>query len=155
MGRGCGRGSWRTPAVGYHAEASKKVLGVTGPRAHLPRSHLERNDRSFPTRTATGRGTQATTVRAVANADQKDTDNDGAGDACDADRDGDGVGNATDNCPSATNPDQKDSDGDGKGNVCDPVDPILSMMSGPAVTCGSTNEPGVVSQGHDRWTRRR
>ena len=80
----------------------------------------------------------------VANADQKDTDRDGGGDACDADLDGDGVGNTTDNCPSAANPDQKDSDGDGNGNACDAVDPILSMMSGPGVTCGSSNEPGVV-----------
>ena len=82
--------------------------------------------------------------RSVGNADQKDTDRDGVGDTCDADHDGDGVGNATDNCPSAANPDQNDSDGDGKGNVCDPVEAILSMISGPGVTCGSSNEPGVM-----------
>ncbi|HYV85401.1 MAG TPA: thrombospondin type 3 repeat-containing protein [Patescibacteria group bacterium] len=42
----------------------------------------------------------------VSNPDQRDSDNDGRGDACD-------------NCPFAANPDQRDSDGDGFGDVCD------------------------------------
>jgi hypothetical protein len=56
----------------------------------------------------------------VPNPDQKDTDHDGLGDACDPDMDNDGVLNAKDNCPLVYNPDQKDSDGDGIGDACDP-----------------------------------
>lgn len=64
---------------------------------------------------------------AAANADQKDRDGNGKGDACDtpppADGDGDGVPDASDNCPAAANADQKDGDGDGKGDVCDAAEP--------------------------------
>lgn len=55
----------------------------------------------------------------VANSDQRDTDSDGLGDACDDDIDGDLVPNGSDNCPSVVNSDQRDTDGDGLGNVCD------------------------------------
>jgi GH25 family lysozyme M1 (1,4-beta-N-acetylmuramidase) len=58
----------------------------------------------------------------VKNPDQKDTDKDGQGDACDADDDGDGVLDTKDNCPLAKNADQKDTDKDGKGDVCDTDD---------------------------------
>lgn len=58
----------------------------------------------------------------VSNADQKDTDADGAGDACDTDDDGDGVADATDNCPLVSNADQADADGDGIGAACDDDD---------------------------------
>ena len=50
---------------------------------------------------------------------QKDTDNDGVGDACDDDDDGDGITDDSDNCLIATNGAQLDSDGDGVGNACD------------------------------------
>jgi len=55
----------------------------------------------------------------IANASQTDTDQDGAGDACDDDRDNDTVADATDNCPLVANADQADTDGDGKGDTCD------------------------------------
>jgi hypothetical protein len=55
----------------------------------------------------------------VPNPDQKDTNNNGIGDACDPDIDGDGVLNARDNCPYVYNPDQRDDDGDGIGDACD------------------------------------
>ncbi|MFW6121855.1 MAG: thrombospondin type 3 repeat-containing protein, partial [Petrotogales bacterium] len=55
------------------------------------------------------------------NPDQKDSDNDGVGDACDQgeDSDGDGIEDSEDNCPHTPNPDQKDSDNDGVGDACD------------------------------------
>jgi hypothetical protein len=49
----------------------------------------------------------------ASNPDQKDSDGDGEGDACDPDAldsDGDGVVNAKDNCLFYPNPDQKNSD---------------------------------------------
>jgi hypothetical protein len=57
---------------------------------------------------------------ALANADQRDKDRDGVGDACDSDRDGDNVANDRDNCPDTTNRNQSDSDRDGLGDACDP-----------------------------------
>ncbi|MFV1871862.1 MAG: fibronectin type III domain-containing protein [Oleiphilus sp.] len=59
------------------------------------------------------------------NPDQTDSDNDGAGDACDTpdiidnDNDKDGISNDIDNCPVTGNPDQTDSDNDGVGDACD------------------------------------
>lgn len=82
----------------------------------------------------------------VADYDQRDSDGDGAGDACDptpcgpgatggacaadgvpaatsaqaaADRDGDGVHDRSDNCPTRANHDQRDGDLDGLGDACD------------------------------------
>ena len=57
----------------------------------------------------------------VKNPDQRDSDGDGRGDACDPlnDRDADGVADERDNCPTNHNPNQQDSDGDGKGDACD------------------------------------
>ncbi len=56
---------------------------------------------------------------------QRDTDNDGQGDACDQDDDNDGVndetisGDPNDNCRVTPNPGQEDADLDGVGDACD------------------------------------
>ena len=55
----------------------------------------------------------------VANPDQKDTDLDGLGDACDPDLDGDSVPNGMDNCLETPNASQSDVNKNGKGDACD------------------------------------
>ena len=47
----------------------------------------------------------------MTNADQRDSDSDGIGDACDDDDDGDGIPDVDDNCPYVANSDQRDDDG--------------------------------------------
>ena len=78
----------------------------------------------------------------VPNPDQRDSDGDGAGDACDlcpnapdmlneqgvtVDSDGDGFGDACDLCPLQADPEQRDSDRDGVGDACD----VCPMDSNP------------------------
>ena len=59
----------------------------------------------------------------VANTNQLDTDDDGAGDACDTtpngDTDLDTIDNLADNCPVTANTDQSDTDSDNVGDACD------------------------------------
>jgi hypothetical protein len=57
----------------------------------------------------------------IANPDQKDSDGNGLGDACE-DYDRDGIVNAQDNCIDIPNRDQLDTDADGIGDACDTVD---------------------------------
>lgn len=63
----------------------------------------------------------------VRNPSQRDTDGDGAGNACDADDDNDTVADTADNCPLVSNADQADFDLDGIGDACD-------AQTGPAST---------------------
>jgi hypothetical protein len=58
---------------------------------------------------------------AMANEDQRDTDGNGVGDACEpvADTDRDGIQDTADNCPAVANPEQADRDRDGIGDLCD------------------------------------
>ena len=59
---------------------------------------------------------------AVSNSGQRDTDEDGEGDACDRDDDNDGRDDVLDNCPLTANADQVDTDGDQVGDNCDADD---------------------------------
>ena len=79
----------------------------------------------------------------IDNTDQLDSDDDGAGDACDVcpfdgndDHDQDGFCADVDNCPDDPNPDQIDLNENGVGDVCDNSPPV-------AVCADSTFEAGA------------
>lgn len=82
--------------------------------------------------------------RCIANFDQRDSDNDGFGDACDncpfkpgrgEDSDGDGFGSICDNCPSIPNASQFDCDEDGVGDKCDANGCRFSPFNGTVNVC--------------------
>lgn len=55
---------------------------------------------------------------------QRDADNDGIGNACEAtviDTDHDGIADEDDNCPTVANPNQEDADNDGTGDACEAI----------------------------------
>ncbi len=66
----------------------------------------------------------------IFNPDQRDSDGDGVGDACEDDEDADETTDLTDNCPQADNPDQADGDRDGLGDACDncPTEPNPAQL---------------------------
>ncbi len=87
----------------------------------------------------------------TANPDQRDSDGDGKGDACDPtpfgeqpssplmkDYDGDEIPDDRDNCPILPNPYQEDTDRDGIGNACDSKD---DSIVDPPNSLDDTGEP--------------
>lgn len=79
------------------------------------------------------------------NTDQKDTDKDGIGDACQGtttDTDNDDVPDATDNCPNTYNPDQKDTDKDGIGDACEGTPPPTNYTTNYTITFTVSSDAG-------------
>jgi len=76
----------------------------------------------------------------IPNPDQRDSDGDGRGDACD-DSDGDGAPDGLDNCPGLPNPSQADGDGDGIGDACE-ADGDLDGIIDDLDNCPAFPNPG-------------
>jgi hypothetical protein len=95
------------------------------------------------------------------NADQRDRDDDGVGDACDGppgDVDNDGVPDEDDNCRFQANNGQRDTDEDGAGDPCDNCpetanpDQTDANADGIGDVCADADEDGVVD-GADNCAR--
>lgn len=87
----------------------------------------------------------------VGNVDQKDSDKNGYGDACDnpdtgdiVDADGDTLSDAEDNCRLVPNPDQLDTDKNGLGDACDEVTTIIDI-DGDTIADDKDNCPKVAN----------
>ena len=105
---------WKTNSSVRKVEAGKDVWGSIGlsPAAVAP-----------PDKDGDGVPDSKDNCPNKANKDQKDSDKDGVGDACEPpppDKDGDGVPDSKDNCPGKANKDQKDSNKNGIGDACEP-----------------------------------
>ena len=133
--------------VAFESESTNLVAGDTnGVRDVFVRDRDPLGDSDTD-----GVSNSADNCPAMANADQADEDEDGAGDACDedssdgpmGDADGDGVANNGDNCPLTANPDQADTDGDGIGDACD------NANDGPT---GDLDGDGVVNNADNCFT---
>ena len=89
----------------------------------------------------------------LTNQDQRDTDGDKIGNACDTDDDGDSVSDASDNCPLVSNIDQLNSDGDSLGNACDNCPLVTNALQEDADRDGvgdaCDNCPTIFNQGQE------
>jgi GH25 family lysozyme M1 (1,4-beta-N-acetylmuramidase) len=117
-------GGWKTWKVWQNHEGEPKlVTGISGPTSTDRFNGSVAQLRSYVgDKDGDGVIDKNDNCVLIANPDQKNTDKDKLGNACDKDDDGDGRGDTKDNCPQADNPDQTDTDNDKKGDACDSDD---------------------------------